>query len=45
MVFLSRLGYLVLTQIGDDKPELAVRLLSHKQPLKEPEQIFFGDVA
>ena len=45
MVFLSQLEYLVLTEIGDEKPELAVRLLSHKQPLKEPDQIFFGDVA
>jgi len=45
MVFLSELDYLVLTQIGDNEDELAVRLLSHKQPLKEPEQVFFGDVA
>jgi O-acetyl-ADP-ribose deacetylase (regulator of RNase III) len=45
MVFLSELEYLQLTEIGDESPEMAVRLLSHKQPTKEQDRIFFGDVA
>lgn len=45
MMFLSELDYLVLTEIGDDNAEIAVRLLSHKQPTKEEDKILFGDVA
>ena len=45
MMFLSELDYLVLTEVGDDNSEIAVRLLSHKQPTKEEDKILFGDVA
>lgn len=45
MLFLSELDYLVLTEVGDDNAEIAVRLLSHKQPTKEEDKILFGDVA
>ena len=45
MMFLSELDYLVLTEVGDDSSEIAVRLLSHKQPIKEEDKILFGDVA
>ena len=45
MVFLAQLDYLVLTEVGDDNSKIAVRLLSHKQPTKEEDQILFGDVA
>ena len=45
MMFLSKLDYIVLTEVGDDNSEIAVRLLSHKQPTKEEDKILFGDVA
>ena len=45
MVFLAQLDYLVLTEVGDDNSQIAVRLLSHKQPTKEEDKILFGDVA
>jgi len=45
MRFLSELDYLVLTEVGDEDTQMAVRLLSHKQPTKEEDTIFFGDVA
>lgn len=45
MVFLSELEYLILTEVGDENTEMALRLLSYKQPLKEEDQIFIGDVA
>jgi len=45
MIFLSELEYLVLTEVGDEDAQMAVRLLSHKQPLKEEDKILFGDVA
>ena len=45
MLFLSELEYLVLTEVGDDDAQIAVRLLSHKQPTKEEDTILFGDVA
>lgn len=39
MAFLSELEYITLTQIGDDnKDEVAVRLLAHKQPIQETEK-------
>lgn len=42
MLFLSKLDYLVLTQLGDNETEIGVRLLSHKQPLeKEIEKVLF----
>lgn len=41
MVFLAELEYITLTEVGDDNSEVAVRLLSHKQPTQEQEQIFF----
>jgi len=45
MMFLAQLDYLVLTEVGDVDVQIAVRLLSYKQPVKEEEQILFGDVA
>ncbi|HFU77379.1 macro domain-containing protein [Sulfurovum sp.] len=45
MIFLSELDYLVLTEVGDTNTEVALRLLSHKQPTKEEDKILFGDVA
>ena len=42
MLFLSELEYITLTEIGDDEDIMVVRLLSHKQPIKEEEEeIFF----
>jgi len=45
MLFLSELEYLVLTEVGDEDAQVALRLLSHKQPTKEEDKILFGDVA
>jgi hypothetical protein len=45
MLFLSELEYLVLTEVGDEDAQVALRLLSHKQPIKEEDKILFGDVA
>ena len=41
MFFLAELDYLTLTQVGDEESQTAVRLLSHKQPVKDEEDIFF----
>jgi O-acetyl-ADP-ribose deacetylase (regulator of RNase III) len=41
MIFLAELDYIVLTEIGDDESIIAARLLSHKQPVKDEEEIFF----
>jgi len=42
MVFLSQLDYVALTQLGDTDTQIAVRLLSHKQPLEvASEEILF----
>jgi len=42
MLFLSELEYITLTEIGDNEDVMVVRLLSHKQPIKEEEEeIFF----
>lgn len=41
MLFLSELEYVVLTEIGDDEGTMVARLLSHKQPVKGEEDIFF----
>ncbi len=45
MIFLAELDYLAMTEIGDDDAQIALRLLSHKQPVKEEDKILFGDVA
>ena len=45
MLFLSQLDYLVLTEVGDNDAQIAIRLLSHKQPIKEGDTILLGDVA
>lgn len=45
MMFLSKLDYLTLTEVGDDDVQIAVRLLTHKQPIKEEDKILLGDVA
>jgi len=41
MLFLSELEYITLTEIGDNESIMVVRLLSHKQPLKDEDEIFF----
>jgi O-acetyl-ADP-ribose deacetylase (regulator of RNase III) len=41
MLFLSELAYITLTEIGDEESTMVVRLLSHKQPVKDEEEIFF----
>lgn len=41
MLFLSELEYITLTEIGDDESTMVVRLLSHKQPVKDEDEIFF----
>lgn len=41
MLFLSELDYMVLTEVGDDKGEMAVRLLSHNQPIDNSEEVLF----
>jgi O-acetyl-ADP-ribose deacetylase (regulator of RNase III) len=41
MLFLSELSYLTLTEIGDEQSTMSVRLLSHKQPVKDEDEIFF----
>jgi len=41
MLFLSELDYIALTVIGDEEDMMVVRLLSHKQPYKEEDEIFF----
>lgn len=41
MIFLAELEYVVLTEIGDEESITAARLLSHKQPSKDEEEIFF----
>jgi len=41
MLFLSELKYITLTEIGDEESIMVVRLLSHKQPEKDEEEIFF----
>lgn len=42
MVFLAELEYISLTQLGDTQTQMAVRLLSHKQPLSiDNESILF----
>ena len=41
MLFLSELKYITLTEIGDEESTMAVRLLSHKQPEKEEDELFF----
>lgn len=33
MVFLSQLNYITLTELGDTETQMAIRLLSHKQPV------------
>lgn len=38
MVFLSQLEYISLTQLGDIETQMAVRLLSHKQPISSMEE-------
>lgn len=41
MLFLSELDYVSLTEIGDEESTMVVRLLSHKQVVKDEEEIFF----
>jgi len=42
MVFLAQLEYISLTQLGDNDPQMAIRLLSYKQPIEmESESILF----
>ena len=41
MLFLSELDYITLTEIGDEQSDMVVRLLSHKQPVKNEDEIFF----
>ncbi len=41
MLFLSELAYITLTEIGDEESTMVVRLLSHKQPVKDEDEIFF----
>lgn len=40
MLFLSELDYIVLTQIGEDKGEMATRLLTYNQPISTKEKVF-----
>ena len=42
MVFLAELDYVTLTQIGDEKAEMAIRLLPFRQPTKQKEKVYFA---
>ena len=42
MVFLAELEYITLTQIGDEKSEVAIRLLPFKQPIELKEKVYFA---
>lgn len=41
MLFLSELDYITLTEIGDEESTMVVRLLLHKQQVKDEDEIFF----
>jgi len=42
MVFLAKLEYITLTEVGDDTSEMAARLLPFKQPIETEEKVYFA---